>query len=178
MAKVKVMSCLARTSMEWFKYIINNKLNNHANFWKPCEQNFHVLKTGGKMYFYDSNSKKFVGVATFNGTGNIKDVATAWHHYGVENGTNTLDSFKVLLSKESNTGEIFGDDHKICCIEVEDIKEFKVPIKYDYNKQQMFKKLFSVKDVIKDSIKDSTKDQDKISYSDELIKEFEEAETK
>lgn len=169
MTRKKVMGCLARTSMVWFDYINNNKLNNYANFWKPCDQNFHVLKKGGKMYLYDSNSQKFVGVATFTGTSAIKDVRTAWNEYLIRNGQSTLVEFKKLLSNESNTGKKFNDDDSICCIDVEDIKKFKIPVDYTYGSQQMFKKLFVSTDIIKD--------MDNIDYNDELIKKLEEAES-
>lgn len=34
------------------------------------------------------------------------------------------------------------DEDKICCIELVDIKEFIIPMPYNYDKQQMIKKLF------------------------------------
>lgn len=170
MVKGKVMNCLARTSNEWFEFIIKNKNQGVWNFWKPCNQNFNVLENNGKMYLYNSNSKSFIGVATFNGKSMIKDVAAAWKYYGIKNGQSSLELFKDLLSKQSNTGKQFNDEDKICCIELEDVKEFKIPMQYNYNSQQMFKKLWT-------NIYENANLYNR-NAEDELIKNLEERETK
>lgn len=169
MSKRKVMNCLARTSSEFFKFITQSSNQGVWNFWKLEDTNFHVLKSGGKMYLYDSDLKSFIGVATFNGTSNIMDVASAWKYYGIKNGQPSLQQFKDLLSKQTNIKKKFSDQSRICCIEIQDVKQFVVPMEYNYKAQQIFKKLWT-------NIYDNA-DLYKRDAEDELIKNLENRET-
>lgn len=134
--------CLGRTSMQWFDFIIKNQpfKPEQVNFWKPYEEEFKALDVGGKMLFYDSFHQKFVGVGIYNGTSSLHTVSDAWKIYNTRNGAESFDSFIKLLGYTKTFSEIKEND-KICCIELEEIKEFETPLEYAYSGQQMFKVL-------------------------------------
>lgn len=133
--------CLARTSDKWFAFIKENGYMDLANLWKPYPQSFKTISKDGKIFLYSPDKKAFIDVATFNGNSSIKTVQEAWKYYRQRNGHHNINLFKQLLNGEASTKNYYNYKDKICCIEVENIKEFKEPYKYEYKNNQMFKSL-------------------------------------
>lgn len=133
--------CLARTSDKWFDFIKKNGYMDLANLWKPYPQSFKTISKDGKMFLYSTEKEAFIAVASFNGNTSIKTVDEAWKYYRQRNGQHNINLFIQLINGELKVKNHFNYKDKICCIEIENIKEFKEPYKYYYKNTQMFKSL-------------------------------------
>jgi putative restriction endonuclease len=80
------MFAVSPTNNKWFKYLKDNGLNSHVNFWTPTPSNLKGLQEGDRVYFMQrAPIKKIVGFGEFLEYKNISAEA-AWNKFGYRNG--------------------------------------------------------------------------------------------
>ena len=130
------MFAIAPTDLDWFRFLKNNKINKHVNFWTPTPWGIKKMTTGSRLYFMlKAPIRKLGGHGTFVLYEEINE-ETAWKKYGLGNGCYALKDMSSRLSAYRRRHSVMPNEYRrIGCIILNDVtywneKDYKTPEEY------------------------------------------------